>query len=51
MQRSTGDESSSWWGAGRRIDELAREFEPSANAIRQWVRQAALDVRARAWLT
>ena len=29
--------------AGRSIDELAREFEPSANAIREWVKQAALD--------
>lgn len=29
--------------AGRRIDELAREFEPSANAIREWVKQAGLD--------
>jgi transposase len=29
--------------AGRSINELAREFEPSANAIRKWVRQAALD--------
>ena len=29
--------------AGRHIDELAREFEPSANAIRQWVKPAALD--------
>jgi transposase len=29
--------------AGREIDELAREFEPSANAIRQWVKQAGLD--------
>ena len=28
---------------GRRINELAREFEPSANAIRQWVKQAGLD--------
>jgi transposase len=27
----------------RRIVELAREFEPSANAIREWVKQAALD--------
>ena len=25
------------------IDELAREFEPSANAIRKWVKRAALD--------
>jgi len=29
--------------AGRKIDELAREFEPSANAIRKWVKQAELD--------
>ena len=29
--------------AGRKIDELAREFEPSANAIRTWVKQAGLD--------
>ena len=29
--------------AGRSIDQLAREFEPTANAIRKWVRQAALD--------
>jgi transposase len=29
--------------AGRKIDELAREFEPSANAIRKWVKQAGLD--------
>src|ERR1700719_3455472 len=28
--------------AGRSIDQLAREFEPSANAIRQWVKQASL---------
>ena len=27
----------------RSINELAREFEPSANAIRKWVKQAALD--------
>jgi hypothetical protein len=27
----------------RRINELAREFEPSANAIRKWVKQAGLD--------
>jgi transposase len=26
--------------AGRSINELAREFEPSANAIRNWVKQA-----------
>ncbi len=29
--------------AGRTADELAREFEPSAQAIRNWVRQADLD--------
>ena len=29
--------------AGRKVEELAREFEPSANAIRKWVKQASLD--------
>jgi transposase len=29
--------------AGRSVNELAREFEPSANAIRYWLKQAALD--------
>ena len=29
--------------AGHSINELAREFEPSANSIRKWVRQAELD--------
>ena len=29
--------------AGRTPEELAREFEPSAQAIRNWVRQAELD--------
>src|ERR1700684_1224493 len=29
--------------AGRSINELAREFEPSANAIRKWLKQAGLD--------
>ena len=29
--------------AGRSIEELAREFEASANAIRKWVKQAGLD--------
>lgn len=29
--------------AGRAPAELAREFEPSANTIRNWVRQADLD--------
>ena len=30
-------------GAGRSVNELAREFEASAHAIRQWVKRAALD--------
>jgi transposase len=29
--------------AGRTPEELAEEFEPSANAIRNWVRQADID--------
>ena len=29
--------------AGRNPEELSREFEPSAGAIRNWVRQADLD--------
>jgi transposase len=29
--------------AGRTPDELAREFEPSGQTIRNWVRQADLD--------
>ncbi len=29
--------------SGRSVEELAREFEPSAGAIRNWVRQADLD--------
>ena len=29
--------------AGRSVRELAREFEPSAETIRQWVKQAGLD--------
>jgi len=28
---------------GRSINELARAFEPSASAIREWVKQAARD--------
>ena len=33
--------------AGRSLKELAREFEPSVESIRQWVRQAQLDVGER----
>jgi transposase-like protein len=29
--------------AGRSVNELAREFEPSASAIRYWLKQAGLD--------
>lgn len=29
--------------AGRSVEELGREFEPSANAIRNWVRQSEVD--------
>lgn len=29
--------------SGRTAEELSREFEPSAQAIRNWVRQADLD--------
>ncbi len=29
--------------AGRRVNELAREFEPTAETIRQWIKQAGLD--------
>src|ERR1017187_9232058 len=33
--------------AGRSLKELAREFEPSVESIRQWVRQAQLDIGER----
>jgi transposase len=29
--------------AGRPLKEMARQFEPSVESIRQWVKQAALD--------
>jgi transposase len=29
--------------AGRRVNALAREFEPTAETIRQWIKQAGLD--------
>ena len=32
---------------GRTPEELARQFEPSAQAIRNWVKQADLDVGQR----
>lgn len=33
--------------AGRTPNELAREFEPSGETIRQWVKQAELDAGER----
>ena len=33
--------------AGRHPEELANEFEPSAQAIRNWVKQAELDEGSR----
>lgn len=33
--------------AGRTPNDLAREFEPSGETIRQWVKQAARDVGER----
>jgi transposase len=33
--------------AGRTPDQLAKEFEPSAQAIRNWVRQTELDEGTR----
>jgi len=33
--------------SGRTPEELARKFEPSAQAIRNWVRQAELDAGQR----
>jgi transposase len=32
---------------GRTAEELARQFEPSAQAIRNWMKQAALDAGQR----
>ena len=40
MRRSTGGEWSNWRARGVSPDELAREFEPTAKAIRKWVKQA-----------
>ena len=34
--------------SGRSIEELAKEFEPSSGAIRNWVKQADLDEGRRA---
>jgi transposase len=42
-RRSSATGSSSWSGRGRTPEELARQFEPSAQAIRNWIRQADRD--------
>jgi len=47
MRPSTGSRSLSWYGLGARPGELAREFEASAQAIRNWVRQADRDAGQR----
>src|SRR5881296_4525361 len=36
-----------WVRRGRTPEELSREFEPSAQAIRNWVKQAARDAGQR----
>jgi len=46
MQLNTGGGLSNW-RVPAAINELAREFEPSANAIRYWVKQAGLDEGSR----
>ena len=35
---------------GRTPEELARQFEPSAQALRNWVRQADLDAEALSFM-
>jgi transposase len=37
--------------SGRKPDELAKEFEPSAESIRRWATQAGIDDGAREGLT
>lgn len=37
--------------AGRTPEELAREFEPSAESIRNWVRQSEVDEGHKAGIT
>ena len=43
MQLSSADGWSTWVRAGRTPESLGEEFEPSAQAIRNWVRQADRD--------
>jgi transposase-like protein len=42
MRRNIGAEIIKLARSGRSSNELAREFEPPAHAIRKWVKQAAL---------
>ena len=48
IRRSSGGRWSSWSGPGGRPEELAKEFEPSAQTIRNWVEQADRDEGRRA---
>ena len=45
--RSSGSGSSSSFAKGATPEELARQFEPSAQAIRNWVKQADRDAGER----
>ena len=47
-RRSSGGRWSSWSGRGGTPEELAREFEPTANTIRKWVEQLDQDEGLRA---
>jgi transposase len=42
-RRSSSTRSSSWCARGGPQKNVAKEFEPSAGAIRTWVKQADLD--------
>ena len=42
-RRSSGRGSSSWPASGRSPEELGRQFEPSGQTIRNWLRQADRD--------
>jgi hypothetical protein len=46
-QPSTASRSSSWSGLDARPGALAREFEVSAQAIRNWVRQGERNAERR----
>jgi len=46
-RRNFGARWSSWLRSGRTPEELSREFEPTAQAIWNWVRQAERDAGRR----